>query len=139
MIVRTGIFAMVASLLLLAAACSSGGDSGGGSGTYSTWIDVNRNSVYDPYEDPVQWDMMMAATGGMQTAAQAEQIQEQHQIRHQWRDSNGDGICDYAQDRDRWRQVTQAQWIDQNNDGICDNYPGRTPDGNGPGWQGGWR
>jgi hypothetical protein len=56
-----------------------------------------------------------------------------------WRDSNGDGICDYAQDRSLWGQACWGDWIDDNGDGICDNYPNRPLDGTGRGWKGGWR
>lgn len=123
---------------LMAAACGGGG-SGGSSSSYNTWIDTNRNNIYDPYEDSTKWSAMMSTTAGMVVAAQGSTNQNQYQIRHQWRDRNGDGICDYAQDRDQWRQVAYGDWIDENGDGVCDNYPGRPLDGTGQGWKGGWR
>ncbi len=135
---RISFIVLAASLLLVAAACSGSGDSGGSSASYATWIDANRDGIYDPYQDPTQWDMMIAATSG-QAAMVTASVQEQHQVRHQWRDVNGDGICDYAQSQNRWREISRAQWIDQNRDGICDNYPGRLADGSGNGWQGGWQ
>lgn len=138
MIPRVDFIVLAAGLLLVAAACSSSGDSGGSSTSYTTWIDANRDGIYDPYQDPVLWDLMMAATSG-QTAMVTASAREQHQVRHQWRDANGDGICDYAQNQNRWREICRAQWIDQNRDGVCDNYPGRPADGSGNGWQGGWQ
>lgn len=140
---RSKLLLLLAALGLLAAvaACGSSSGSGGDSSSYGTWIDANRNSIYDPYEDPTEWQAMMATTGGLHAGMQdqANQNQQQHQIRHQWRDSNGDGICDYAQNQNRWQEITTSQWIDQNGDGICDNYPGRPQDGSGNGWKGGWR
>ncbi len=54
-------------------------------------------------------------------------------------DNNGDGICDWAQDRAQWEQVTRGrygEWVDADGDGVCDNYPG-PGDGTGNGYKGG--
>lgn len=55
-------------------------------------------------------------------------------------DANGDGICDWAQNRRAWDQTTRGQygqWVDANGDGVCDNYGTRPQDGTGRGYRGG--
>lgn len=128
--------------IILIVACSGGG--GGGDSTTQAqsgnWIDNNGDGIYDPYQDQVLWSQMntMVAQGGFWLSpgaayAATRAWRGNGNPSPSWRDSNGDGVCDYAQDPNLWSRSNAGDWIDTNNDGICDNYPNNSQ------WKGGWR
>ncbi len=134
---------LVLAALTVAVACSGGG--GGGTATSAKsgdWVDSNTDGIYDPYQDSSLWKDMNTFTSAAAPswlgprpafAAQQRAWKGSGNPSPQWRDRNGDGICDYAQDPHLWSQYHTGDWVDSNGDGICDNYP------NSSHWKRGWR
>ena len=136
-------FVLMAAIMLLVVACSGGG--GGGTTTTAKsgdWIDTNNDGIYDPYQDVSLWNQMNTLVAANASswlapasawAAQTRAWRGNGNPAPAWRDGNGDGICDYAQDRNLWLRANAGSWVDNNGDGICDNYPNNSQ------WRGGWR
>ncbi|MCB2228194.1 MAG: hypothetical protein KQH53_16050 [Desulfarculaceae bacterium] len=134
---------LVMAALILVVACSSGG--GGGSETSAKsgdWVDANNDGIYDPYQDSSLWSQMnqtvtSSASGWLAPraawAAQTRAWRGNGNPSPAWRDTNGDGICDYAQNLYLWNRTNAGSWVDNNGDGVCDNYPNNSQ------WRGGWR
>ncbi|MBU1157015.1 MAG: hypothetical protein KJ921_14250 [Proteobacteria bacterium] len=134
---------LILAAMGLAVACSGGG--GGGTTTYAKsgdWVDDNNDGIYDPYQDSSLWNEMNSMTSAAASswlgprlafAAQRRAWRGNGNASPQWRDANGDGVCDYAQDPNLWSRKNSGDWVDSNNDGVCDNYP------NSSHWKGGWR
>ncbi|MCF8033415.1 MAG: hypothetical protein K9K66_03695 [Desulfarculaceae bacterium] len=134
---------LVLAALVLVAACSGGG--GGGSITTAKsgdWVDANNDGIYDPYQDVALWNQMNTVVTSSASswlgpraawAAQTRAWRGKGNPAPSWRDGNGDGICDYAQDPNLWSRANSASWVDNNGDGVCDNYPNNSQ------WGGGWR
>ncbi|MBU1276439.1 MAG: hypothetical protein KJ720_13770 [Proteobacteria bacterium] len=134
---------LILAALVLAVACSGGG--GGSSTTFAKsgdWLDNNNDGIYDPYQDQSLWNDMNSMTSAaapswlgprLAFAAQQRAWRGKGKPAPQWRDSNGDGVCDYAQDPKLWSRDHSGAWVDNNGDGVCDNYPNHSQ------WRGGWR
>lgn len=139
----------VMSFVVVFAACSGGG--GGGENVNATsgnWVDNNHDGVYDPYQQQSLWNQMNsfvnASTGSWLLSPRVAYAAPQQSGRMRawrgnghmaptWMDNNHDGIVDYAQNQNLWRQYHLGPWYDKNGDGICDNFP------NSARWGEGWR
>ena len=119
--------------LALAVACSGGG--GGGTTTFAKsgdWVDDNQDGIYDPYQDSSLWSEMNSMTSASASswlgprlafAAQQRAWRGNGNPAPQWRDANGDGVCDYAQDPKLWSRYNSGDWVDSNNDGCLRQLP----------------
>jgi hypothetical protein len=135
--------ALACASVVLLLACSGGGG-GGDTSTNALsgdWADNNNDGIYDPYQNPSLWAQMNSMTASSEKSFWGPRLAFAAQRRWRgngnaspgWVDNNGDGICDYAQDRRLWENANQANWVDNNGDGVCDNYPSSSQ------WRGGWR